>query len=110
MACIVRHSSDGSHGAPVIGREGDVGNGEVLLRLGCSNEFKGEILALMAFNQATMPKRLAIKRTSHATPGGRRMQWPRRIMRIASKPLIVAVAVRIDPNPLAGRIKRFNAP
>ena len=41
-------------------------------------------------DQAARSKSLLTNRTSPVTPGSIRMQWRRRIMRIISKPLIVA--------------------
>ena len=65
------------------------------------------------FRQAAtekMSKSLFTKRISSLTCGLHVRQCPRRIMRITSKPLIVAAAVFIVWKPRVGRSTRFSAP
>ena len=56
------------------------------------------------------PKSWFTRRISPVTPGCARTQWPRRIMRMTSKPFRVAEAVFILWKPRVGRITRLSAP
>jgi hypothetical protein len=94
--------------------------GPLLVQVGlCSSQFMG----LCCINlerarrtqpewiaQATRPKSWFTRRISPVTLGIGNMQWPRRIMRMTSKPLMVAEAVFILWKPRVGRITRLRAP
>ena len=60
--------------------------------------------------QAARPKSWLTRRISPVTPRCARPQWPRRIIRITSKPFRVAAAVLILWKPRVGRITRLSAP
>ena len=60
--------------------------------------------------QAERPNRRLIKRTSVPPPTAsiHKLNWPFLNIRMTSKPLIVARAVRIDWKPSVGRIRRLS--
>jgi len=85
-------------------------SGGFLLGLCCINYLRLSVLSFDLRCYAAIPNSELTKRTSFCTPRLQVRQCPRRIMRMISKPLIVAVAAFIVWKPRVGLMTCFDAP